>query len=62
MSLSRSALKHPYAIFALALVVAALGAFAFFRTPTDLFPDTVPPRWRWSPSTRGPAPPTSPTR
>ncbi|MHA1554955.1 MAG: efflux RND transporter permease subunit, partial [Alphaproteobacteria bacterium] len=26
------------------LLVTALGAFAFFRTPTDLFPDTVPPQ------------------
>ena len=26
------------------LVVVALGMFAFFRTPTDLFPNTVPPQ------------------
>ncbi|RLI96006.1 MAG: hypothetical protein DRP00_05980, partial [Candidatus Aenigmatarchaeota archaeon] len=24
--------------------MVALGAFAFFRTPTDLFPNTVPPQ------------------
>jgi len=44
MNLTRFSLKHPYAIVALVLLVAALGAFAFFRTPTDLFPNTVPPQ------------------
>ncbi len=44
MSLTEKSLKNPYAVIALVLVVGALGAFAFFRTPTDLFPDTVPPQ------------------
>lgn len=44
MNLTKFALKNPYTILALTLVVAALGAFAFLRTPTDLFPNTVPPQ------------------
>lgn len=44
MNLTDFSLKNPYAIIALVLTVAALGLFAFFNTPTDLFPDTVPPQ------------------
>ena len=44
MNLTRFSMKNPYAIIALMLVVVALGLFAFFRTPTDLFPNTVPPQ------------------
>ncbi len=44
MNLTNFSLKNPYAILALTLAVSALGAFAFFRTPTDLFPNTVPPQ------------------
>ncbi|WP_025323174.1 efflux RND transporter permease subunit [Deferrisoma camini] len=44
MNLTRFALRTPYTVLALSLVVVALGAFAFWRTPTDLFPDTVPPQ------------------
>lgn len=44
MNLTTFSLKNPYAILALTLAVAALGAFAFVRTPTDLFPNTVPPQ------------------
>ncbi|GAB4252105.1 efflux RND transporter permease subunit [Deferrisoma sp.] len=44
MNLTRFALRNPYTVLALSLVVVALGAFAFVRTPTDLFPDTVPPQ------------------
>jgi len=44
MNLTAFAMKNPYAIMALVLVVAALGVFAFFGTPTDLFPNTVPPQ------------------
>ena len=44
MNLTGSAMKNPYAIIALVLVVVALGAFAFVKTPTDLFPNTVPPQ------------------
>ena len=31
-------------MIAAALLVTALGLFAFFRTPTDLFPDSTPPQ------------------
>lgn len=44
MSLTRASVNNPYGIIALSLVVVALGSFAFFRTPTDLFPDTAPPQ------------------
>ena len=44
MNLTGFSLKNPYTVIALVLVVAALGGFAFFRTPTDLFPNTVPPQ------------------
>ncbi len=44
MSLTHFSLKNPYTVIALILVVVALGSFAFVRTPTDLFPNTVPPQ------------------
>lgn len=44
MNLTSFSLKNPFAVIALVLVVAALGTFAFFKTPTDLFPDTQPPQ------------------
>lgn len=44
MSLTDFSIKNPYAIIALAMVVVALGTFAFVKTPTDLFPDTAPPQ------------------
>lgn len=44
MSLSEFSLKNPYTIVALAMVIVSLGSFAFWRVPTDLFPDTVPPQ------------------
>jgi len=44
MNLTGFSLKNPYVVLALIFAVAALGAFAFFRTPTDLFPNTVPPQ------------------
>lgn len=44
MNITNFSMKNPYAIIALMLVVIALGLFAFFRTPTDLFPNTVPPQ------------------
>ena len=44
MNLTNFSLKNPYTVLALVLAVTALGAFAFFRTPTDLFPNTVPPQ------------------
>ncbi len=44
MNLTGFAMKNPYLVTALVLMTVALGAFAFMRTPTDLFPDTVPPQ------------------
>jgi len=44
VNLTGFSMKNPYAIIALALVAVALGTFAFFRTPTDLFPNTAPPQ------------------
>lgn len=44
MSLTRTSMNNPYGVIALGLVVLALGLFAFYRTPTDLFPDTAPPQ------------------
>ncbi len=44
MNLTNFSLKNPYAITAMVLVVVSLGLFAFFRTPTDLFPKAVPPQ------------------
>ena len=44
MNLTRFSLNNPYAILALTLVVVAMGGFAFWNTPTDLFPDAMPPQ------------------
>ncbi len=44
MNLTNFSLKNPYTIIAITLAVTALGIFAFFRTPTDLFPNTVAPQ------------------
>ena len=44
MNITQSSLSKPYGVIALTLVIVALGLFAFFRTPTDLFPDTSPPQ------------------
>ena len=44
MNVTDFSLKNPYTVVAVALVVVALGGFAFFRVPTDLFPNTVPPQ------------------
>ncbi len=44
MNLTGFSLRNPFTIIALVLVVAAMGLFAFFRTPTDLFPNTTPPQ------------------
>lgn len=44
MSPAGFSLRHPWTVLAAALLVAALGIFAFFRLPIDLFPDTVPPQ------------------
>ena len=37
-------LKNPYTIVAISLLIAILGIMAFFRTPTDLFPNSTPPQ------------------
>jgi len=44
MNLTDFSLKNPYTVMALVLLAVALGGFAYFRTPTDLFPNTVPPQ------------------
>ena len=44
MNLSDASIKYPFAVIAVALLIGALGLFAFFKTPTELFPDTVPPQ------------------
>ncbi len=44
MSLTTASLRNPYVAIAGVLIVAALGTFSFLRTPTDLFPNTVPPQ------------------
>ncbi|MDZ7696268.1 MAG: efflux RND transporter permease subunit [Deltaproteobacteria bacterium] len=44
MNLTDFSLKNPYTVLALVLVAVALGGFAFFKTPTDLFPNTAPPQ------------------
>jgi multidrug efflux pump subunit AcrB len=44
MNLTDSSLRNPYAVFAVALVVVVLGIISLIRTPTDLFPNTVPPQ------------------
>lgn len=44
MSLPEFSLKNPYIIIALALIIFSLGSFAFWKVPTDLFPETVPPQ------------------
>jgi multidrug efflux pump subunit AcrB/outer membrane protein TolC len=44
MMLPKFSLKNPHTILALVLMVTSLGLFSFWRTPTDLFPDTAPPQ------------------
>ena len=44
MNLTRTALRHPHAVTALVLLVAAVGLVGYLRTPTDLFPDAAPPQ------------------
>ncbi len=44
MNLTVFSMKNPYTVLALVLAVVFLGGYAFFRTPTDLFPNAVPPQ------------------
>lgn len=44
MNLSDASIKYPFAVIAVSLLIGALGLFAFFKTPTELFPDSVPPQ------------------
>ena len=44
MNLTAASLKNPYAVLACALIVVTLGALSLVQTPTDLFPNTVPPQ------------------
>ncbi len=43
MSLTSYSFKNPYIIITLSLFLLAGGIFAFFNSPTDLFPDSTPP-------------------
>ena len=44
MTPTRFSLTYPYAVIALALLVAAMGIMGYFNTPVDLFPETSPPQ------------------
>ena len=44
MNISDASIKYPFAVIAISLLITALGLFAFFKTPTELFPDSVPPQ------------------
>lgn len=44
MNITALALRNPWIIAALSVLVVALGVFAFWRVPTDLFPETAPPQ------------------
>ncbi len=44
MSISEFSIKNPFAIIAAVLLVTALGLFGYFRTASDLFPNTTPPQ------------------
>lgn len=44
MNLTRAALKHPFAVISLVVLVVCMGVFGFLRTPIDLFPETAPPQ------------------
>jgi|GEM_PF-63995 len=44
MNITTPALRNPWIIAALSVLVVALGVFAFWRVPTDLFPETAPPQ------------------
>ncbi|NOY81246.1 MAG: efflux RND transporter permease subunit [Kiritimatiellaeota bacterium] len=44
MNLTAFAMRTPYTVLAVMLAVVVLGGYAFFRTPTDLFPNAVPPQ------------------
>ena len=44
MTLSELAIKHPYPVVAVALLIAVMGVIGYLQTPVDLFPDTAPPQ------------------
>ncbi|NCD35311.1 MAG: efflux RND transporter permease subunit, partial [Spartobacteria bacterium] len=44
MNITAFSLRNPFTVVAGILIVVALGLAAFFRMPTDLFPNTVPPQ------------------
>jgi len=44
MNLTDFSLRNPFAVAALVLMIVVLGGYAFFRTPTDLFPESTPPQ------------------
>ena len=44
MNLTNFSIKYPFTIVAILLLVAAIGTLSFFKTPTDLFPNSTPPQ------------------
>ncbi len=44
MNLTRFSLNKPFTIIALLLLITIMGLVAFFKTPTDLFPNSTPPQ------------------
>ncbi len=44
MNVSELAIKHPYPVAAVTLLIAAMGVIGYLQTPVDLFPDTAPPQ------------------
>jgi len=44
MNLTNFSIKYPFTIIAILLLVATMGVLSFFKTPTDLFPNSTPPQ------------------
>jgi multidrug efflux pump subunit AcrB len=44
MNVSELAIKHPYPVVAVTLLIAVMGVIGYLQTPVDLFPDTAPPQ------------------
>lgn len=44
MNITDFSIKYPFTIIALLLLISTMGLISFFRTPTDLFPNTTPPQ------------------
>jgi hypothetical protein len=62
VNLSDFSIKSPYTVIAVSLLIAALGVFAYFRTPTNLFPTRCRHKSLSSQCGLEPTPMTLPTR